>query len=215
MLGRWFAHEVYETTDGRVIKIPRDPKNTSIANEQKSLDIHSSFVGEFIPDTKILKDEGYWFIINQKLVIDWNPVDLLEEWVQDDVKRLLEWWTRMQKNHSILFDVFWMHGMIRLFNYYFNWTIIKKLSDILLPMNAKYLELVHKVSPDLLYELNKDNGIHPFFAYNILRDKEWKLHFIDTEYRPIDIFHPLNMFWNWITQKALNEILNNPKRKDL
>jgi hypothetical protein len=39
-----------------------------------------------------------------------------------------------------------------------------------------------------------------------LEDEKGDIHFIDTDYRPLDVFHPLNMIWNWITQKALKDV---------
>jgi hypothetical protein len=35
--------------------------------------------------------------------------------------------------------------------------------------------------------------LNPFIAYNILEDEKGDIHFIDTDYRPLDVFHPLNM----------------------
>ncbi|MDD2907029.1 MAG: hypothetical protein PHH98_00150 [Candidatus Gracilibacteria bacterium] len=96
--------------------------------------------------------------------------------------------------------------MINLFNYYFSGTKIKNFSDLLLPVNAKYLKLIHNLPPEVLFSMNNDIGTNPFIAYNILRDQDGKLHFIDTDYRPLDVFHPLNMLGNWITKKALNDV---------
>ena len=79
------------------------------------------------------------------------------------------------------------------------------MSDLLLPANAKYLKLMHKFPNNLLNKMN-ESWESPFIAHNILQDENWDLKFIDTDYRPLDMFHPLNKVWNWITQKALKDI---------
>ncbi|MDP2395721.1 MAG: hypothetical protein Q8S84_01355 [bacterium] len=46
--------------------------------------------------------------------------------------------------------------MIRLFNHYFANTHIKSMSDLLLPVNAKYLRIIHNLPESVLPEMNND-----------------------------------------------------------
>lgn len=206
MKNTWFMYDVSINWDSEVLKTPRAPWNTSIENERLSVVLHNSYLWDYVPDTKIISSDTHWFLTHQELVNWWNHIDLAIESTKQDVIDLLEKWVRMQKEQKILFDIFWMQWMINLFNYYFKWTNIKKFSDLLLPANAKYLQLMHNLPPEALIQMNSDIKSKPFVAYNILRDDKWILRFIDTDYRPLDIFHPLNLVGNWITEKALRDI---------
>lgn len=201
----WFMYDV-SISWWEVIKTPRAPWNTSIEAENFSTLIHKSYLWNYVPETQISLSKSHWFLTNQELINWWNHIDLAIESTKQDVIDLLEKWAIMQKEQNILFDIFWMQWMINLFNFYFKWTNIKKFSDILLPANARYLQLIHNLPPEVLIQMNNDIESKPFIAYNLLRDEEWKLRFIDTDYRPLDIFHPLNLVGNWITQKALSDI---------
>lgn len=207
MLWKWFMYSVSDKDDWTVEKIPRAPWNTSAENETKSLKLHKQYIGILVPETEIYKWSSEKFSVHQE-IIEWIPVNLAVDFTKDEVMKLLTSWSNMQQNHKVLFDIFWMQWMIRLFNYYFAWTSIKNFSDLLLPVNAKYLRLMHNLPETILPEMNKEDW-SPFIAHNILKDKDWELHFIDTDHRPLDSFHPLNLVWNWITKKALNDLNKN------
>lgn len=207
MESKWFMYDVTDSGSNKVVKIPRAPWNTSISNEELSVAIHKSYLWEsIVPDTQIVLSDSHWFLTHQELVKWWQAIDLTQEITKQDVKELLENWAKMQSEQGILFDVFWLQWMINLFNFYFSWSPIKKMSDLFLPANAKYLQMIHNLPPEILMQMNSDTVSSPFIAYNILRDENWKLHFIDTDYRPLDVFHPLNLVWSWITQKALRDV---------
>lgn len=54
--------------------------------------------------------------------------------------------------------------------------------------------------------LDENNIWKPFLAYNMLEDENWKIRFVDTDNRLLNILHPLNLIWNWMTKKALREV---------
>lgn len=200
-------YSVNDKKDWTVEKIPRAPWNTSAENEANSYKIHKNYLWILVPETEIYKWSRESFSVHQE-IIKWTPVDLSVDFTKEEVMKLLNSGATMQQNHKVLFDVFWMQWMIRLFNYYFAWTPIKNMSDLLLPVNAKYLRIIHNLPETVLPEMNNENG-SPFIAHNILKDNDWKLHFIDTDHRPLDPLHPLNLVWNWITQKALKDLNKN------
>jgi hypothetical protein len=74
------------------------------------------------------------------------------------------------------------------------------------------LKAIHEFPEWLLQEMNNQNW-NPFLAHNMIEDKEWVIHFIDTDHRPLDPMHPLNLVGNWITQKALKDINNQRSKK--
>lgn len=207
MIWKWFMYTVNDKNDWTVEKTPRAAWNTSADNEANSYKLHKNYLWIIVPETEIYKWNREDFSLHQEKIV-WNPIDLAVEFTKEEIIKLLEWWANMQQNHRVLFDVFWMQWMIRLFNHYFANTHIKSMSDLLLPVNAKYLRIIHNLPESVLPEMNNDIEWSPFIAHNILKDDKWELHFIDTDHRPLDAFHPLNLVWNWITSKALNDLKN-------
>jgi len=199
-------YDVENMWDWTVKKIPRTTRHTSAIHELVSLHRHKDNLGLYIPETEIYKWPEAGFEVHQELV-EWTPVDLAVEMTNEQIRKLLDWWREMQNREWVLFDIFWIQWMIKLFNYYFQWTGIKKMSDLLLPANAKYLRMMHNFPERDLVELNK-KWWNPFIAHNIIKEADWNMKFIDTDNRPLDPFHPLNLVWNWITQKALKDLQN-------
>lgn len=201
----WFMYTVKDCWDWTVEKIPRAPWNTSLSNEKKSLKIHKWYLWDLVvPDTDIIISSNSWFETHQERV-EGKPVDLMDI-TNEKVIQLLESWQWMQSEEWILFDIFGLQWMVALFDYYFSWTPIKKLHDLLLPINSKYLKLMHNFPDWILAEMNNNISGSPFVAHNILEKSNWDIHFIDTDHRPLDPQHPLNLLWNWITKKALKDI---------
>jgi hypothetical protein len=114
----------------------------------------------------------------------------------------------MQAKEKIFFDIFWLKWMIRLFNYYFEWTFLKTIYDKSIPLWSLYLEKVHKLPKWKFEEMNlpENNNWPVFVAHNMIEENDWNIKFVDTDNRPLDLFHPLNIIWNWITKKALRDI---------
>ncbi|MDP2090146.1 MAG: hypothetical protein Q8K30_00985 [Candidatus Gracilibacteria bacterium] len=200
-------YTVNDKNDGTVEKTPRAAGNTSADNEANSYKLHKNYLGIIVPETEIYKGNREDFSLHQEKIVG-NPIDLAVEFTKEEIIKLLEGGANMQQNHRVLFDVFGMQGMIRLFNHYFANTHIKSMSDLLLPVNAKYLRIIHNLPESVLPEMNNDIEGSPFIAHNILKDDKGELHFIDTDHRPLDAFHPLNLVGNWITSKALNDLKN-------
>lgn len=212
MLWKWFMYSVSDEEDWTVKKVLRAPLNTSAQREKSSLELHKTYLWDIIvPETEIYELKSGDFEVHQKK-IEGTPL-VLTDLTSDNVRKILELGALMQKEHRVLFDIFWMQWMIQLFNYYFWWTPIKELSDFLLPANAKYLHLMHNFPEGLLREMNEATW-NPFVAHNILQDSEGKLHFIDTDYRPLKLICPLNIIGNWITQKALADLKNLESKKE-
>ena len=216
-IGEWFMYEVFDNSDWTVQKIPRNPWKTSIEKEQGSFNIHKKYLWNSLPETKFINKWDWLFELKQEY-IDWKPVDILEN-TKDDVLNILENWLSMQAKEKIFFDIFWLKWMIRLFNYYFEWTFLKTIYDKSIPLWSLYLEKVHKLPKWKFEEMNlvENNNWPVFAAHNMLEDENWNIRFVDTDNRPIDIFHPLNMIWNWITKKALKDVkkhkyITNKKR---
>lgn len=207
MLWKWFMYTVSDKNDWTVEKLPRAARNTSAENEDSSYKLHKKYLWIIVPETEIYKWNSDNFSVHQEIV-DWTPVDLAVDFNKTEIMNLLNSGANMQQNHRVLFDIFWMQWMIRLFNHYFANTPIKNMSDLLLPVNAKYLRIIHNLPENVLSEMNSDSDWSPFIAHNILKDDKWEIHFIDTDHRPLDPLHPLNLVWNWITQKALNDLGN-------
>jgi hypothetical protein len=202
MSSRGFMYDVDTSGTEKVVKIPRSNRVRK-QQEQTSYEVHKIFLWDTVPDTKFFDDENTWFKVEQDKVY-WEPVNIL----QDSSKKLydiLKLWQTMQEKQKILFDIFWMQWMIALFNYFFAETNFKKFNDLFLPLSEKYLKAVHNFPPWVLAEMNQVKG-SPFIAHNLLKDSDGNYHFIDTDYRPIDIRHPLNVLWDWITKKALQEV---------
>ncbi len=206
-----FMYTVIDKWDWTVEKIPRKAWNTSSEKEKSSFELHKKYLWDlivpdtdiFIPKKKIISSSDN-FEVYQDKIIRWNPVDLINT-TNEKVIELLASWSEMQKDNKVLFDVFWLEWMVQLFEHYFKWTPIKSFNDLFLPANAKYLKIMHNFPLWLLEEMHLKE-LNPFIAYNILEDEKWDIHFIDTDYRPLDVFHPLNHIWNWITQKALRDV---------
>ncbi len=207
MIWKWFMYTVSDKDDWTVEKKPRAAWNTSAINEINSYNLHKKYLWIIVPETEIYKWNRDNFSVHQEKV-EWTPVDLSVDFNKTEIMNLLNSGANMQQNHRVLFDVFWMQWMIRLFNHYFANTPIKNMSDLLLPVNAKYLRIIHNLPENVLSEMNNDIEWSPFIAHNILKDDKWEIHFIDTDNRPLDPLHPLNLVWNWITQKALNDLKN-------
>jgi hypothetical protein len=200
-------YEVVSSWNWLVIKTPRNPKRTTLEKERASYDLHKSYLWDFVPDTEFIKDWNGFFV-EQTEIIWAKAVDLAVEWTKEDVRKLLEAWAKMQRENWVLFDIFGVEGMIILFNYFYSWTPLKKVSDFFLPFNARYLQFAHKLPPEVLKSMNDDTTTPPFTAHNILRWEKWLVHFVDTDYRPLNIRNPLNLAWNWITSKALKDLEN-------
>lgn len=224
IIWEWFMYEVIDKGDWTVEKKPRKSEVTSSEREEESLKIHKKYLWDLIvPDTDIYLanwSENGDFEVHQEKIIKWTPVDLINT-TNEKVFQLLESWKEMQRENNILFDIFGMKWMIDLFNYYYSWTPIKTINDLLLPANAEYLKMMHNFPVWLLDKMNKSNW-NPFLAHNILEDSKWDIHFIDTDYRSLDFKDllkwdrnvPLNKVWDWITKKALKDLSKNRYNKN-
>ena len=206
-----FNYEVFDIWDWKVKKRPRTENNLKI--EQNSFDIHKKYLWDFLPDTEFIwEDWKIKEVIQTKVkwaeIIDLNS---MTDDVKNQVNELLSRGLSMQEKHKILFDIFWMEWMIALFNHYFKNSTLKKISDFTLPFNSKVLEAIKKIPSEMMINLNNKEDNNPFLAYNLLKDIDWKVHFIDTDYRKVNIFHPLNFVWNLITKKALKDLENQEK----
>ena len=195
-------YDVDTTDHDKVVKIPRSNRVQKV-QEEISYKVHRTFLWDIVPDTEFFDDPNTKFRVEQKK-IDWTPVDIISD-SSNELHEILKLWQTMQDKQKILFDIFWMQGMIALFNYFFAGTYFKKMNDSLLPLSEKYLKTIHNFPAWILVQMNQVQWA-PFIAHNLLKDKAGKYHFIDTDYRPLDIRHPLNLLWDWITKKALKEI---------
>ena len=201
----WFMYDVYTHPylKYKVLKIPNDPKSTSISDEKESYELYKKYLWDNVAETEFI-DKGNWdFEVIQELV-KWKPIDLADS-INKDVFEILEKWNNMQEKHKIFFDIFWLEWMIILFNYYYKDTYLKKISDFSLSIASFYLERVHKLPKWKLKELNERTW-NPFVANNILRNENGVIKIVDTDNRPLNILNPLNLLWNWITKKALKDI---------
>ena len=202
----WFMYKVFDNEDGTVQKIPWNTEKTSLEKEETSFNIHKKYLWDYIPDTDFIDKWNGLFELKQEF-ISWKPVDIID-FTNEEVIKILNSWLTMQEKNKIFFDIFWLEWMIRLFNYYYWWTILKTLYDKSIPLGSLYLEKVHKLPKWKFEEMNleKNNKWNPFVAHNMIIDDDWNIRFIDTDNRPLNAFQPLNMIWNWITKKALHEV---------
>lgn len=208
MNSSWFLHNTYSDEQWAVIKIPKTTRWTSYEKEARGRDIHWEYLWGFLAETQIETASEHGYTITQEEIIG-TPTDIMNS-TSEQINTLLEKGMTMQSQEWILFDVFWMESMVALFNHYFKWTYIKRLSDLLLPVNAQYLKLMHNFKPQDLYKMNNQDINIPFVSHNILKeDGTWDIKFIDTDYRPLQWNKPLNLVGNWITQKALTDIAQN------
>lgn len=201
MLWRGFVYDVYDWEDQTVIKIPRTSRYRKEV-EENSYQIHKQYLWMWVAESNYVRHENTYRVIQEK--IEWNPIDLMNT-TNNKVNKILEHGKNMQNAENILFDVFWLAWMIRLFNHYYEWKWLKAFWDICLPINKIILDYFYNFPPKLLAEMNEQTW-NPFIAHNLLEDKDWNMRLIDTDFRPLDKKHPLNLAGNWITQKALDDI---------
>ncbi len=215
--GFWYI--VAWNEDWRVTKTPRNQSSRILDDEKKALKIHQDYLWKFIPDTKFQKTED-WYEVHQDY-IEWNPVDLMTT-TNDKVFELLNAWIIMQEKEKILFDVFWLEWMVRLFNYYFSDTYLWKAKDIVLPLAGSILQLINNFPKEKLEVLNNDTT-SPFIVSNIIEKYNWDVKFVDIEQRELSLpksfssfkKYPLNLLWAWITKKALADVQKSREnRKD-
>jgi len=194
--------------DGRVIKVPRTLKHTDWEQEAKSLKIHKDHLWDSIPDTDIdIDNDKSWRFETHQDLIQGTPVNLATT-TNQQVLDLLEAGATMQEEEKILFDVFGLEWMVRLFSHYFDGSPLWFLNDVTLPINMEYLKGIHNFPPELLQQL-KEKDWEPFIAHNIIEWVDGKIHFIDTDHRPLTLLgkpNPLNHVWRWITAKALKDL---------
>lgn len=207
MLWKGFVYNVYDGDNQTVIKIPRTTRYKKEV-EENSYDTHKKYLWMHVAESNFIDHGNTYRVIQEK--IEWNPIDLINI-TNSKVNKILEQWNNMQNVENILFDIFWLAWMVRLFNHYFDWKSLKALWDLCLPMNAQILKYFYNFPPELLVEMNQQNW-NPFIAHNLLEDKNWNIILIDTDFRPLDINHPLNLAGNWITQKALQDIKSQRKK---
>ncbi len=202
-----FMYEVVVKEDGTVQKVPRTLAHTDWSKEERSATIHREYLWDtVVPETELWMPWDGRFETHQEFV-EWTPVNL-DTTTNQQVLDLLEAWASMQEKEKILFDVFGLEWMVRLFNHYFEWSSLGWLNDVLLPINMTYLDKVHNFPPELLRQL-KEKQWEPFIAHNILEWPNWEVHFIDTDHRPLTLLwkpNPLNRVWAWITKKALADL---------
>jgi hypothetical protein len=199
----------------KVIKTPRNQLSRILNDEKEALKTHQDYLWESIPSTEFKQTKG-WYEVHQDF-IRWNPVDLMTT-TNDKVFELLDAWISMQEKEKILFDVFGLEWMVRLFNYYFSDTYLWKAKDISLPIAASILQLIHHFPKEKLEELNNDKT-SPFIVPNIIEEDNWNVKFVDIEHRelisPRSISslkkYPLNLLWAWITKKALTDVQRRRK----
>jgi hypothetical protein len=202
MLWKGLVYEVYDKQDQSVIKIPRSKIYRKNIEEDSYL-LHQKYLKWSVAQSDFIESWDSYNIIQEK--INGNPVDL-HNITNQKIHKILEQWQDMQKAENILFDIFWLEWMIQLFNYYFDEKALKSLWDLCIPMNAWILNYFYNFPPELLKQMNQ-NKWNPFIAHNLLEDKDWNITLIDTDFRPLDIKHPLNMVGDWITQKAIDDII--------
>lgn len=202
----WFNYEVFSNWDWTVTKIPRRKEINKIENEKKSYKIHKKELWDFLAKSELISNQTWKYVekVIQEEIKNAKIINLRDN-TNEKVKEILELWNNLQEKHKILFDIFWLEWMIALFNYYFEWTLIKKISDITLPINSIFLEKTKWLPKWYLKELNKLKK-PPFLAYNLLENEDWEVFLVDTDYRPLSILNPLNLVWKWITNKALKDL---------
>jgi len=211
LIGEWFTYERVVKSNGEVVKQPRTLLHTDWDTERTSLEIHREYLSDSVPDTEIYNPTSWWFETHQDF-IEWRPVNLATT-TNQQVLDLLEAWSTMQEKEKILFDVFGLEWMVRLFSHYFDWTSLWFVNNVALPLNMEYLKRMHNFPPELLQQL-KDKDWEPFMAHNIIEWPDWNIHFIDTDYRPLTLLwkpNPLNHVWRWITSKALKDLSKRKK----
>jgi hypothetical protein len=202
----WFLYTVEKWDDNTVIKTARN-NSTSIADEQNSLTRHKDFLQNYVVEWDFYMPK-YWRLESHQEFIDGSPVDLQKEYSRSDVQDILARWKDMQDTSGYLFDLFWLKGLVNIFNYLHDWGFWK-ISKLGLPISARLLEQEYNFPKELLYKMDSDTQSSPFIAYNLLRSTDDKLLCIDTDNRPIDIMHPLNILWRVYTQKILEELEKN------
>lgn len=206
----WFMYTIKVNDDLTVTKTPRTLAHTNWYNEDVSLKIHKDYLWkDIVAETDIHTAPLLTSFETHQEFILWTPINL-ETTTNQAVFDLLEAGASMQEKEKILFDVFGLEWMIRLFNHYFGDRLLWNMNDMFLPLNAQYLNLVHNFPPELLKKLKEKEG-DPFIAHNILEGKDGSIHCVDTDYRPLDIWsglNPLNHIGAWITKKALDDLKN-------
>jgi hypothetical protein len=207
----WFNYQVFSNEDWTVTKIPRKVENNKLDTEKKSYGIHKEHLGTFLAKSEFIGDETWKYVekVLQEEIKNAKVIDLRNT-TNKVVIKLLELWSNMQEKEKILFDIFWLEWMISLFNYYFEWTILKKISDTFLPINSIILEKTKWLPVWYLKELNEKEKA-PFLAYNLLENENWEVFLIDTDYRPLTFLNPINIVWKWITNKALKSLQKEAK----
>jgi len=208
--GFWYT--VYR--DGnRVVKLPRNENTRILASEIAGLEAHETHMWDFIPNTTFTETDE-WYNVSQEFIA-WEAVDLMET-TNNKVFELLESWATMQEKEWILFDVFWLEWMVRLFNYYYGDTLLGKTNNFLLPLSWRFLQILHNFPYETIKQLNKDTS-SPFISENILENSSWNVKFVDIEHRSLQKpksikelkKYPLNLLWAWITKKALKDLMKN------
>jgi len=202
-----------------VIKTPRNMSTRNLWDEKTALETHQKHLDQFIPDTSFKWDKSAYEVHQE--FIEWDPVNLMNS-TNDKVFELLDTWISMQEREKILFDIFWLEWMVRLFNYYYWDTLLGKTNNFALPLSWRFLQMLHNFPYSKIKALNDDHS-SPFVSENILEDKEWNVSFVDIEHRwlskPKNFAalkkYPLNLLWAWITKKALKDIMWQRNKKTI
>ncbi len=202
-IGEGFMYKVYDSEDGYVIKIPKDPTISSAEVENESIRIHRKYMWDAIPETTA-RETDTWFDIRQEK-LEWELIELVPWTVKSDVLKLLQDGNDMQKATWQLFDVFWLEGLIQVFGHLTKETAIWFCNDLSLPVTKKYLQHKYKMSSEVLDQMLVPNN-KPLLSHNMMRTKNGDLKFFDTDYRALSWKKPLHMVWNFYTQKALRLI---------
>jgi len=193
-----------------IVKTPRSTLHTSAEHEKTWLNKHNQYMSNFIPDTDVVLTDT-WFQLQQEY-IDWKPVDLRTN-MNPDVWKLIEAGQDLQAQERILFDVFGIEWMVRLFNYYFEkGDMLREINEAALPLNAQYLQMMHNFPPELLKQLNTENNKNPFIAYNIRETEDGRVYYTEANNRDLSVsrltskVNPLNRVWAWITRRAMQDL---------
>jgi hypothetical protein len=163
---------------------------------------------EWIHIIPVYLSEGN-MILTQEF-INWEFIDLLTT-TNEKVFELLEAWNNMEDAENILFDIFWLEWLIRLFMFFNKDNIIWKSKNTIDPSAQFLLNLLFKFPKEEYQKISHSEEL-VFISKNIIENTEWELHLIDLEKR--NLSNPLNKLWHVYTKKAIKFVQeNNPEYK--
>ena len=137
--------------------------------------------------------------------VNWECVDLLTT-TNEKIFELLEASNSLEQKEKILFDIFWIEWLIRLFIFFNKDNFIWKSEKIIHPIASKILNLIFKF-PEAEYKKIASSSDPIFQSKNIIEDWNWELNLIDLENRKFT--DPLNKLWHIFTKKAIKHVQEN------